>query len=222
MISKWPQFSDTKYNTDINLDGNNEFLSFIFLDLLKLYENYNIQEKYLSEKMNKINVHLSNKHLDMKINFNTLQYLQELEQNNLNHEQNTGLLYLSNSKNDWFGLCHALLDEDFDNKVCFENNNIKAFHHAFLYHRGYRNKHSLIKEIQKIKTGKEQNQTQKQSSINNNDHPKDDNHNKNEDKNIETKDDEIDNNNQNEKIHNNHQKNYIDNPEDKNQNQNED
>ena len=109
------------------------------------------------------------------MNFNTLQYFQVLEQNDMNNKQNAELLSFSNSKNDWFGLCYALLDKDFDNKVYFENNNIKAFHHVFLYHCGYQNKDLLIKEIQIIKTRKEQNQKQKQSSINNTDHPKDNN-----------------------------------------------
>ena len=110
-----------------------------------------------SEKINKINVHLSNEYLDMKINFNTFQYFRVLEQNNKNNDPNAESISLSNSKNDWFGLCYALLDEDFDNKVYFENKNVKPFHHAFLYHCGYRNKDSLIQEIQKIKTRKEQN-----------------------------------------------------------------
>ena len=47
-----------------------------FLDVWKLYQHYNIQEKYLSEKMNKMDVLLSNEHLDMKMNFNALQYFQ--------------------------------------------------------------------------------------------------------------------------------------------------
>ena len=110
----------------------------------------------------------------MEMNFNTLQYFQVLEQKNMNNEQNDEKLPLSNSKN------------DFDNKVFFENDNIKAFHHALLYHCGYQNKHSLMKEIQKIQNRKEQNQTQKQLSINNTDHPKHNNQNQNEDKNIET------------------------------------
>ena len=38
--------------------------------------------------MNKIDVHLSNEHPDMNMNFNTLQYFQVLEQNNMNNEQN--------------------------------------------------------------------------------------------------------------------------------------
>ena len=29
-----------------------------------------------------------------------------------------------------FTFCYALLDDNVDNKVYFENNNIKAFHHA--------------------------------------------------------------------------------------------
>ena len=73
--------------------------------------------------------------------------------------------------NDFFGLCYALLDKDFDNKVYFENQNIITFYHAFLYHYGYWNKDSSIQEIQNIKNGKEQNQNKKQSSINNIDHP---------------------------------------------------
>ena len=173
------------------------YMLFIFLDLLNLYENHNIQEKNLSEKMNKIDVHLSNKYRNMKLNFNTLQYFYVLEQNDMNNEQNAELLSLSNSKHDWFRLCYALLNEYFDNKVCFENNNIKAFHHAFLYHCGYPNKDSLIQEIQKIKTRKEQNPNYKQSSINNIDHPKGNNQNQNEDKNIETIDNENGNNDQN-------------------------
>ena len=101
--------------------------------------------------MNKIDVHLSNEHPGMNMNFNTLQHFQVLEQNDMNNEQNTELLTLSNNKNDWFGLCYALLDENFDNKVYFGNNHIKTFHHAFLYHYGYRNKDLLIQEIRKIK-----------------------------------------------------------------------
>ena len=73
----------------------------------------------------------------MNMNFNTLQYFQVLEKNDMNNKQDDELLSLSMSKNDWFGLCYALLDDNFDNKVYFENNNIKAFHHAFLYHCGY-------------------------------------------------------------------------------------
>ena len=87
--------------------------------------------------MNKIDKHLSNKHPDMKINFNTSQYLHVFEQNDMNNDKNDEKLSLSNSKNYWFGLCYSLLDKDFDNKVCFENNNIKVFHHTFLYHREY-------------------------------------------------------------------------------------
>ena len=78
----------------------------------------------------------------------------------MNNEQNAQLLSLWSSKNDLFRLCYALLDEDFDNKVYFENNIIKTFLHSFLYHQ------------------------EKQSSINNTDHPKDNNQNQNEDKNI--------------------------------------
>ena len=104
--------------------------------------------------MNKIDVLLSNEHLDMKMNFNTLQYFQVLEQNDMNNDRNAKLLSLSNSINDWFGLCYALLDKDFDCKVYFENNDIKAFHHAFLYQCGYRKKDLLMKKIQKIKTKK--------------------------------------------------------------------
>ena len=43
-FSKFPQFS-INYNTNINSDESNEYISFIFLDLLKLYEHYIIQEK---------------------------------------------------------------------------------------------------------------------------------------------------------------------------------
>ena len=82
----------------------------------------------------------------------------------MNNDPNAEVLSLSNNKNDWFGLCYELLDKDFDNKVYFENNNIKTFQHAFLYHCGYRDKDALIQKIQKIKTKKEQNQTQKQST----------------------------------------------------------
>lgn len=81
--------------------------------------------------MNKINVLVSNEHPYMKLNFNTLQYFQILEKNDMNHEPNDELISLSISKNDLFGLCYALLDDNFDNKVYFENNNIKAFHHTF-------------------------------------------------------------------------------------------
>ena len=63
--------------------------------------------KNLSEKMNKIDVHLSNEHPDMNIKFNTLQYLDVFEQNNMNNNPNAELLSLSNSKNDWFGLCYT-------------------------------------------------------------------------------------------------------------------
>ena len=119
-------------------------ISFIFLDLLKLYEHHNIQEKNLSEKINKTNVHLSNEHPDMKMNLNTLQYFQILEENDMNNDPNAELLSLSNSKYDWFGLCYALLDKDVDNKVYFENININAFHRAYLYHCGYRNDDSLM------------------------------------------------------------------------------
>ena len=86
--------------------------------------------------MNKIDVHLSNSSQDMKMNFNTLQYFQVLEQNNMNNEQNAQLLLLSNSKNDRF-FFYALLDKDFDSKVYFENNNIQMFYHTFLYDCGY-------------------------------------------------------------------------------------
>ena len=96
-ISKLPQFS-VNYNTNINSDGRNEYISFNFLDILKLYEHHNIQEKNLSEKMNKIDVHLSNSYPDMKMNFNTLQYFQVLDQNNMNNEQNAELLLLSPRK----------------------------------------------------------------------------------------------------------------------------
>ena len=82
-----PQFS-VSYNININSDGINEYISFTFLDLLKLYEHHNIQENNLSEKMNKLDVLLSNEHPDMKMNFNTLQYFQVLEQNDMNNEQN--------------------------------------------------------------------------------------------------------------------------------------
>ena len=70
--------------------------------------------------MNKMDVLLSNEHPDMKMNFNTLQYFQVLEENDINNDPNVKLLSLSNSKNDWFPLCYALLDKDFDNKVYFE------------------------------------------------------------------------------------------------------
>ena len=84
-IYKLPQFS-VNYDTNINSDGNNEYILFILLDLLKVYENHNIQEENMSEQMNKIDIHLSNKHLDMKMNFNILQYFQVLEQNYMNNE----------------------------------------------------------------------------------------------------------------------------------------
>ena len=102
----------------------------------------------------------------------------------MNNELNAQLLFLSNSKNDWFELCYTLLDEDFDHIVYFETKNIKMFHHAISYDCGYQNKDLLIKEIERTKNGKEQNQNQnqKQSSKNNIDHPKDNNHNKNEEK----------------------------------------
>ena len=87
--------------------------------------------------MNKIDVLLSNEHLDKEMNSNTLLYFQVLEQNDINNNPNIKLLSLSNSSNDWFGLCYALLDKEFDNKIYFENIYIKAFHHAFLYHCGY-------------------------------------------------------------------------------------
>ena len=79
----------------------------------------------------------------------------------MNNNRNAKLLSLSDSKNDWFGLCYALLDKDFDNKVYFENNNIKALQNAFLYHCGYRNKDSFMQKKQKIKTKKDHNQNQK-------------------------------------------------------------
>ena len=110
--------------------------------------------KNLSEKMNKIDVHLSNEYPDMNVNFNTLQYFQVLEQNDMNNDLSAELLSLSNSKKDWFRLCYAILVKDFDNKVYFESNDIKMFHHAFLYHCGYREKDLLMKNIQKIKTKK--------------------------------------------------------------------
>ena len=90
--------------------------------------------------MNKIDVCLSNEHPDMNMNFNTLQYFQVLEQNDTNHERNAQLLSLFNNKNNWSGLCYVLSDKGFDNKVHFENKNIKTFHHASLYHCGYGNK----------------------------------------------------------------------------------
>ena len=62
-------------------------------------------KKKLSEKTNKIDVHFSNEHPDIKMNFNTLQYLHILEQNEMNNIQNIELLSLLNSKNDLFGLC---------------------------------------------------------------------------------------------------------------------
>ena len=43
-ISKLSQFS-VNYNSNINSDGNNEYISFIFLDVLKKYEHHNTQEK---------------------------------------------------------------------------------------------------------------------------------------------------------------------------------
>ena len=55
---------------NINSDGNDEYISLIFLDVLKLYEHHNIQEEILSEKMNKIDILLSNEHADMIMNFN--------------------------------------------------------------------------------------------------------------------------------------------------------
>ena len=55
---------------------------------------------------------------------------QVLEQKDMNNEQ-TQLLLLSNNKNNWFGLYYALLDKDFNNKIYFENKNIKTFHHTF-------------------------------------------------------------------------------------------
>ena len=70
-FSKVPQFL-VIYNTNINSDSNNVYISFFFLNLLKVYENYNIQEKNLSEKMNKIDEHPSNKHPYMKMNFITI------------------------------------------------------------------------------------------------------------------------------------------------------
>ena len=91
------------------------------------------------------------------MNLNSLQYFQVLEQNDMNNEQNVQLLSLLKSENDWFRLCYTLLDKDFDNIVYFENNNIKAFHHAFLYHYGYRNKDLSTQEIQKLTTRIEQN-----------------------------------------------------------------
>ena len=84
-FAKLPQFS-VNYNTNINSDSNNEYISFIFLDLLKLFEHHNIQERNLSEKMNKIDARLSNEHTEMNMNFNTLQYFHVLEQNNMNNE----------------------------------------------------------------------------------------------------------------------------------------
>ena len=104
--------------------------------------------------MNKIDVLLSKEHQDMKMNFNTLQYFQVLEQNHMNNNPNNELLSLSNSKNDWFRLCCALLDKDFDNKVYVESNNIKVFHHTFSYHCRYRDNDLLMQKIQKIKTRK--------------------------------------------------------------------
>ena len=88
--SKLPQFS-VNYKLNSNLDGKNEYISFIFLDLLKLYEHHNIQEKNISEKMNKINVLVSNEHP---------QYFQILEKNDMNYKKNDDeLLSLSISKN---------------------------------------------------------------------------------------------------------------------------
>ena len=50
---------------NINSDGNNEYISFTFLDVLKVYKHHNIQEKNLTEKMSKIDLLLSNEHPDM-------------------------------------------------------------------------------------------------------------------------------------------------------------
>ena len=83
---------------------------------------------------------------------NELQYITIFSRiRRVQHElrSNAKSLSMSNSKNDWFGLCNASLDKDFDNKIYFENNNIKPFHHAFLYHCGYRYKDSFMQKIQK-------------------------------------------------------------------------
>ena len=89
------------------------------------------------------------------MNFNTLQYFQVLEENDMDYDRNAKLLSLSNSKNGWFTLCYASLDKVFDNKVYFQSNNIKAFHHALLHHCGYRDKDYLMQKIQKINTERE-------------------------------------------------------------------
>ena len=153
------------------------------------------------------------------MNFNTLQYIQVLERNDMNNEENDGLLSLSISKYDWFGLCYALLDNDFENKVYFGNDvfdskNIKTFHHAFLYHCGYRNKNLLIEQLQNIKKQKEQDKSKKQSSMDKPHEPKNINHNEN------------DNDKQNRNSHQSSSEemdNSIDNPDHpKNINQNQD
>ena len=51
-FSKLTQFS-VNYNTNINSDGNNEYRSFLFLDILKLYEHHNMQEKICRKKLTK-------------------------------------------------------------------------------------------------------------------------------------------------------------------------
>ena len=88
------------------------------------------------------------------MNFNTLQYFQVFEENDMNNDQNAEILSLSNSKNDWFALCYALLDKDFDNKVYFANYNVKVFHHVFLYHCGYQVKTYLCKKSKKLRLKK--------------------------------------------------------------------
>ena len=48
ILSKLPQFS-VNYNTNVNADRNSEYISFIFLDVLKLYEHLNIQENIVTK-----------------------------------------------------------------------------------------------------------------------------------------------------------------------------
>ena len=77
----------------------------MFLDLLELYKHHNMQEKSLSNIMNKIDVHLSHEYPDINMNFNTLYVL---DHNNMNNKQNTELLYLSKNIKDWFESCYAI------------------------------------------------------------------------------------------------------------------
>ena len=58
--------------------------------------------------MNKVDVHLSNEHPDMKMNFNTLQYFHALEHNDVNNGQNALLLSCSNIENNWLGVLFAI------------------------------------------------------------------------------------------------------------------